>query len=342
MKTTALHGKAGRLMESNIFGKGTEESYEDYFVRLFEHKKEYGLNTVQIAELLNSVNGLDYGECAYRKEYAAFNRGRIYERKKNEDGVDERILFLSDFHYPYQLDAGVAAEYAGRVDTLVLNGDLVDMYSISSFDKTHRQNPIDEIVGCRQYIIDLINILHPARVIATYGNHEMRFKNYLAKHIDVDMLGFFPETPLDMIFTHGFRRYDNLSKTSVWYEPLETVYDEGVHIIYEGNWHGKIGRTIFAHPLSYSSGMLKTAQKAVEYFFRTDRDFDTVVMAHTHRLGSYIQGNIHIYEQGAFCKVDKMSYADGKLTLPQQKGMLYLCQDKDGNIMPDKTKLIEI
>ena len=37
-----------------------------------------------------------------------------------------------------------------------------------------------------------------------------------------------------------------------------------------------------------------------------------------------------------------MSYADGKLTLPQQKGMLYLCQDKDGNIMPDKTKLIEI
>lgn len=329
-------------MEGDVFAKGAEESYEDYFVRLFEHKKEYGLNTVEIAELLNKVNGLDYGESAYRKEYAAFNRGRQYERNKAENGVSNRVLFLSDFHCPHQLDISCLDGYADRVDTLVLNGDLVDMYSISSFDKTRKQNPLDEIVQCRQYIINMIDRLRPKTVMVTYGNHEMRFKNYLAKHIDVDMLGFFPETPLDMIFTHGFRRYDTVQKTSVWFEPLTEVYDEDVDIIYEGNWYGKIGKTIFAHPLAYSSAMLKTAQKGMEYFFRTDRDFDTLVMAHTHRLGSYVQGSVHIFEQGAFCKVEEMTYADGKLTLPQQRGMLYLCQDKDGNIMPDKTKLIEL
>ena len=31
-----------------------DESFDDYFVRLFEHKVEYGLNCVRIAELLNA------------------------------------------------------------------------------------------------------------------------------------------------------------------------------------------------------------------------------------------------------------------------------------------------
>lgn len=37
-----------------------------------------------------------------------------------------------------------------------------------------------------------------------------------------------------------------------------------------------------------------------------------------------------------------MNYADGKLTLPQQKGFIVIAQDKDGHILPDHTKLVQL
>ena len=74
----------GTALTSPLF-EGSErrngESYLDYMVRLFEHKKEYGLVCDDIAALLNAQTGNNYTECTYRKYYAAFNDGRLYERK---------------------------------------------------------------------------------------------------------------------------------------------------------------------------------------------------------------------------------------------------------------------
>ena len=111
---------------------------------------------------------------------------------------------------------------------------------------------------------------------------------------------------------------------------------------YTGEWHRKVGQTIFAHPLSYSSGMLKTTEKAVDHFLRKDRDFEAVVLGHTHKLGSYIQGGIKMFEQGCCCDLNKLDYNDGYLTLPGQNGFLYLCQDKNGKIIDDYTKIITL
>lgn len=47
--------------------KQSGESYVDYFVRLFDNKKIYGLTCDQIAELLNTESGQTLGESAYRK-----------------------------------------------------------------------------------------------------------------------------------------------------------------------------------------------------------------------------------------------------------------------------------
>lgn len=165
------------MIDANLVTRMANESYEDYFVRLFENKREYGLNCSQIAELLNCVNGKCFTESAYRKEYAAFNRGRLYERRMVGDNVGCRILALSDMHYPFNLDSRlVLKDYTGRVDVLVLNGDLLDMYSCSKFTKLYRQSPVEEMIGCRNYLITLIKQLKPKKVVATYGNHEMRMQ----------------------------------------------------------------------------------------------------------------------------------------------------------------------
>jgi predicted phosphodiesterase len=255
------------------------------------------------------------------------------------DGVATRILNLSDFHFPFQLPIETFKDYIGVIDILVLNGDLVDMREISKFTKCYRQSPMDEIIGCRQYIVSLIEYLMPKKVIVTYGNHEIRFQNYLSKNLDTDLIELMPSTPLELIFNDGFRHYDKQNHTKIWYEPLKDIFED-IQIEYNGEWWVKVGKTIFAHPLAYSSGIMKTTEKAVNYFYRVEKDFDCVVLAHTHRLGFYPEGDLYMFEQGCCCKTEAMNYTDGKLTYPQQKGALYLAQDKDGALLYDKSKLI--
>ena len=97
---------------------------------------------------------------------------------------------------------------------------------------------------------------------------------------------------------------------------------------------------IFAHPKAFSSGILKTAEKAMFWFRNEGYNFKTLVMAHTHRSGMYVIGNTTIYEQGAFSDIKKNNYSDGKLYNSQKEGFIYLCQDKDGNTLREKTELV--
>ena len=325
-----------RQLPSRLAG----EDYYDYFVRLAEKKTEYGLNWDAIAMLLNRENGNDFGECTYRKFFTAFQAGRQYEQKKNSDGVYDRILCLSDFHYPFTLPVETFEEYQGAVDTLILNGDLLDMQGISKFPKSYRVSPMEEMIGCRQYLIDLINMIWPQRVIINKGNHEVRFGTYLAKNIDSEMKDLMPETALDLIVNDGFHHYDKRACSKFWYKPLCEIYDGTIEVAYTGEWWCKYGKTIFAHPLAYSSGMLKTSEKAANYFYRVTDNFDAIVLAHTHKLGMYLQGDVTLFEQGTCSDVSQLTYADGDLTMPQQKGFLYICQDASGNLILPKTKLV--
>jgi len=317
------------------------EDFTDYFVRLFENKDIYGLNCEAIAALLNAENSSNYGESAYRKEYAAFTRGREYERSKSMVGVATRILDLSDFHFPFQLSKETFIDYIGIVDVLVLNGDLFDFKEISKFIKAYRQSPMDEIIGGRTYYIELIKYLQPKRVVVIDGNHDARFGKYFSTHLDTDLIELMPQSPSELVFVDGFRHYNNEQHTKVWYEPLCVIFSD-IEFVYHASWYERVGKTLFAHPTVSSSGMLKTTEKAIDHFFRVERDFDAVVLSHTHKLGSYFQGDIALYEQGACCHVENMKYNDGKLTMPQQKGFLYLCQDSTGAILVDKTKLITL
>lgn len=61
---------------------------------------------------------------------------------------------------------------------------------------------------------------------------------------------------------------------------------------------------------------------------------------HTHSVGDSEKGYIRLIEQGAFCDVHKMKYSDGKLQKPQKMGFAIVCQDKDGNLIKNKTKVV--
>lgn len=259
------------------------------------------------------------------------------------DSVYRRILSISDLHIPFNLSLETFRAYAGRVDILILNGDIEDAQNVSKFSKKYRVHFTEEMIMTRQFMIDLIKMINPKEVIIVKGNHEARMGRYLSDKLNDDLMNLMPDSPMDLIVNDGFKNKDRLNRTETWYSPLVEVFqDTGINVTYSGDWWCKVGKTIFAHPLSYSSGMLKTTEKAAEYFLRIDRDFDSIVLAHTHKLGSYIQGNINMYEQGCCCKTELLDYSDGYLTIPAQKGFIYLCQNCDGDIIPSKTKLVQI
>ena len=323
------------------FNRLPDETYQDYFVRLFENKALYKLDCNKIAELLNAENGQSYGESCYRKEWQSFNRGRIYERELIERGVKTRILCISDLHFPFTKSIDTFCDYVGRVDILLLNGDILDCAAISKFTKMYRTSPIEEMIGARQYLIDLIEYIQPKQVIVTYGNHDSRLGAYLAKNLDTDIQELLPETALDYLFVDGFTHYDRKLRTKTHYDPIREVFDD-IKIEYTGNWHCQVGDVIFCHPKAFASNPMKTAEKAM-YFFRNEgKQFKALVMAHTHRVGDYKIGNTKIYEQGAACETSKMNYSDGMLINSQKQGFAYICLDKDGNNMEDKTKVIAL
>lgn len=322
-----------------MVNKRCDETYTDYFVRIFEHKDEYGLTCAQIAELLNKQNGQNKGECAYRKEYRAFSRGREYERKLHDRGVATRILAVSDLHVPYELPVETFADYR-FVDVLVVNGDIEDCQGISKFQKTYRVPLVEEMIRARQYLIKLIEYIRPCKVVITRGNHEDRLLSYMSNKLDTDVLALMPDSPIDLLLNSGFTYRDRLNGTEVFYKPLRRVVDTTIE--YDGNWWCQIGQTIFAHPKTYTSSMLKTTEKALDYFLRNGHRFDSIVLAHTHKLGQYVQGSINMYEQGCCCRTEELNYADGLLATPQQKGFMLVCQDKEGNLLPAQTKLVQI
>ena len=318
----------------NLKKQSNESSFE-YKLRLCKAKinKDIDLDWSEICELL----GLDISADHLRK--TAYGLIEYDEYIHGFQGVGTTILSVADFHVPFQLPIEMLSDYRNQIDILQLNGDIVDMQSLSKFPKAYRVSPMEELIVGRQYIIDLIEYINPKKVVVTYGNHDNRFQQYLARNLDSDILELMPDNSLELIFEDGFTHFNKRERTKVKYEPIKDVFPE-IEIEYVGNWFCQIGDTVFCHPIAYSSGILKTAEKAMLWFRNEGYNFTHLVLAHTHRSGQYTIGNTIIYEQGCFCDVKKNNYSDGKLVNSQKEGFIFMCQDKDGNTIDSKTRLI--
>lgn len=300
--------------------------------------KETDLDWLEIVDLL----GIDVSADHLRK--TAYGMVEYDEYIHGFKGVATTILSVSDLHVPFQLPIDLLSDYRNKIDILQINGDVVDCQALSKFPKQYRISPMDEMIQGRQYLIDLIEYINPKKVICNYGNHDIRFANYFAKNIDTDILQLHPNTSLELIFEDGFNNHDKRNRTKTHYSPLINVFnDRKIDIEFIDDWKVKIGKTWFVHPLAYRSGILATADKAKSYLQDTDNEsFDTVVMAHTHSVGDSKKGYIRLIEQGAFCDVNQMRYSDGRMQKPQKEGFCLICQNKNGDIINEKSKVIVI
>ena len=94
------------------------------------------------------------------------------------------ILLISDIHIPYHdIDAvSIALDYGieNKVNTIFINGDLIDFHKISRFQTDPRKRSVkQEFEATDQFLTILRNAFPDAQIYWHYGNHDMRYEHWL-------------------------------------------------------------------------------------------------------------------------------------------------------------------
>lgn len=100
----------------------------------------------------------------------------------------ERSVVLGDLHIPFhdakavRLTLKFIKEF--KPDNIFLNGDILDCWEISKFDKTLsiQSRLIDEVRTTVAFLRNLRSAVPNARIIYIFGNHEFRFERFIARN----------------------------------------------------------------------------------------------------------------------------------------------------------------
>ena len=169
---------------------------------------------------------------------------------------------------------------------VILNGDVVDMYSISDFDK----NPLTpaslgvEIAGARKLMLKLSKIVKEG--IWLGGNHEDRLRKWVWKN--PSLLSKFPLKVRENIVTElDIPSIFGISDYGFQWSPYGAHHMLGKLMVTHGNMVSKhSGLTARAHFDKYGTSIL---------------------IGHTHRLGVYYKRDargVHgAWENGCLCKM---------------------------------------
>lgn len=234
-----------------------------------------------------------------------------------------KVLYLADLHIPftaYELVKEIIKKH-DDADILVINGDLLDLFAVSTFAKDKTIALKRELQEGRDFIELVSKIFED--VIVVEGNHERRLRNYIKNVIPVDMHFLFPQDVLQVT-----QQGTVLNK-----KPLENV-----HVV--GSWWIKLFDTIYAHPDNYSSVPLRTVINTSEYFLVTKGiQHKACIIGHTHQAGWLIDRGRLVMETG--CLAHDMDYHNGSkfVKTAWTKAHAVVRYDKEGNIKLNQFEL---
>ena len=213
----------------------------------------------------------------------------------------EKVLVLSDLHIPFHKDKEIIdiVKEHSNVDLIILAGDILDCFSVSTFPK-EMHIPLYEELKIASSVLKKIDKLTPnTKKIVFRGNHEFRFKRYLAKF----QSEFSPLVSDDIleILKNGFTYRDFMNNKRA-IPPLSDNYE----VI--DSWYYIYKDLVLAHPTNFSKIPMRTCVSTYDYFKNQGIDFNALAIGHTHKAGSLIHGGTLLCELGCLC--EQMDYAN--------------------------------
>jgi len=168
------------------------------------------LPSLTLARLIYKENNKQFTDVEAVRSSIRYYRGKKGEKPKSQLGTREfldqsiefvmpesyaetfepyeisqsRTLIISDLHIPYQDNDSIqkAINYGKekKVNCILINGDLLDMCSISRFGRDWRQRQIhEEFEATRVFLNSLREHFPKAKIVFKYGNHDERYEKFL-------------------------------------------------------------------------------------------------------------------------------------------------------------------
>lgn len=227
------------------------------------------------------------------KEYKQIEwKGLILPEPEKEDytkvQVDQkRIAILSDIHFPYYdkkaLDSALKSSFNFSPDCIILNGDSLDCYHLSSFEKDPKKRSFSyELSMLKSFFEQLRNRFPKARIIMKTGNHCDRYEKFILNRI--------PEL-IDL----NFLSLENVIEAKKF--GVEVVKNKRIIKV------GQKLNVIHGHELR--SGIISPVNIARGFFLRTKA---STIGGHHHRTSEHIEHDLNgefigCFSTGCLCEL---------------------------------------
>lgn len=217
----------------------------------------------------------------------------LFDDLPEGDGIDrkpfilngKKILVLSDIQIPYHdktaLKIALMNGLKNNVDVILLNGDILDMYALSNFDRTPSKRILKEELDIAKFIIKKIRESFPkARIIWKDGNHESRMQRYIDRTAP-ELFGIESITIPELL---------DLKKFNIEYIDGRTTIQCGkLNIIHGHEYRGGVNTINIARNM-----LLKTG--------------DNILFGHWHRTDSHTSKRVNgeiigAYATGCLCNL---------------------------------------
>lgn len=208
---------------------------------------------------------------------------------------------ISDIHIPYQDNKALQAMFAYgkryKPDNVIINGDLLDFYTLSQFDKSpdRKENFADEIKQGRAFLALLRKTFKKAKIHYLEGNHENRLQRY--------MWGKAPE----------FYGLESLEINNL----LEFKQHDIKYVKCDGDYWGKdtghlkMGDIIVMHGDSRLNGASLSSHSGYSASATMRNMLSSVIIGHNHRLAKVYMttssGTLVGLEGGCLCQKSGLS-----------------------------------
>jgi len=186
------------------------------------------------------------------------------------DLTGKKMLLISDLHVPYHDIAAIKLAFKhakkNKVDAVYINGDLVDFYPISNFQRDPRRTFVNELTALREFLAYLRQEFPTQDIYWKQGNHEERWENFMMNRAP-EFLG------VDDFELKVLLKLDELKITYI--KDKQRVVACGLNIMHGHEW-----KASFVSPVNPARG----------YFLRAKQN---VIVGHHHQSSEHTESTLN-------------------------------------------------
>lgn len=180
--------------------------------------------------------------------------------------VNNKVLIMSDIHLPYHsIEAVSIAIERGMIEgcnTVLLNGDILDFYSLSRYEKDPRNRHFELEIDSLKQFLDVLE--SHFKVYFKIGNHEERYQSYLRIKAP-ELIGVSEFELNNLMSSRGSK--------------AEFIYKQKIYL----------GKLPIIHGHEYGIGLGGSVNTARSLFLKTNK---SAACGHSHRTSEHTETDI--------------------------------------------------